>query len=91
MRIDAEAGIRAHHKWRYKATTNSKHSMLVVPNVFKREFNTTAPGTARPRFLSLQLIDATTSLTSGGSHSSIGYQTLVQRCAESMTTLKMAA
>jgi putative transposase len=36
-------GIRARHKRRYKATTDSKHGMPVAPNLLDRQFATTAP------------------------------------------------
>jgi putative transposase len=36
-------GIRAHHKRRYKATTNSAHNMPVAENVLNRQFETSAP------------------------------------------------
>jgi len=36
-------GIRAKHKRRYKATTNSAHSLPVAENVLDRQFVTTAP------------------------------------------------
>lgn len=37
-------GIRARHKRRYKATTDSKHSFPVAPNVLNRQFRTARPG-----------------------------------------------
>ena len=36
-------GIRARHKRRYKATTNSAHHLPVAQNVLNRQFQTTAP------------------------------------------------
>jgi putative transposase len=36
-------GIRAKHKRRYKATTDSKHALLVAPNLLDRQFETSAP------------------------------------------------
>ena len=45
QRLMQKHGIRARHKRRYKATTNSKHSMPVAPNLLDRQFNTTAPDT----------------------------------------------
>lgn len=45
QRLMQKHGIRARHKRRYKATTNSKHSMPVAPNVLDRQFSTTAPDT----------------------------------------------
>ena len=36
-------GIRARHKRRYKATTNSKHKLPVAENVLAREFTTESP------------------------------------------------
>lgn len=36
-------GIRARHKRRYKATTDSKHGMPVAPNLLDRQFVTNAP------------------------------------------------
>ena len=35
-------GIRARHKRRYKATTNSAHHLPVAENVLNRQFHTTA-------------------------------------------------
>jgi len=39
-------GIRAKHKRRYKATTDSKHEMPVAPNLLERQFVTSAPDQA---------------------------------------------
>ncbi len=36
-------GIRARHKRRYKATTDSKHALPVAPNLLDRQFQTNAP------------------------------------------------
>ena len=36
-------GIRAKHKRRYKATTDSKHNLPVAPNLLNRQFETAAP------------------------------------------------
>lgn len=36
-------GIRARHKRRYKATTDSKHALPVAPNLLDRQFRTNAP------------------------------------------------
>ena len=36
-------GIRARHKRRYQATTNSAHHLPVARNVLNRQFQTTAP------------------------------------------------
>jgi transposase InsO family protein len=38
-----ENGIRARHKRRFKATTDSKHSMPVAPNLLARDFTPQAP------------------------------------------------
>ena len=38
-----EHGIRARHKRRFKATTDSKHSMPVAPNLLQRNFTPAAP------------------------------------------------
>ena len=38
-----ENGIRARYKLRFKATTDSKHSLPVAPNLLDREFSPTAP------------------------------------------------
>ena len=38
-----ENGIRARHKRRFKATTDSKHSMPVAPNLLARNFTPEAP------------------------------------------------
>ena len=42
-RLMREHGIRARHKRRYKATTDSKHSMPVAPNLLARDFTPEAP------------------------------------------------
>ncbi len=38
-----KSGIRARHKRRYKATTDSKHHVPVVPNLLDRNFTPQAP------------------------------------------------
>jgi putative transposase len=38
-----ENSIRAWHKRRYKATTDSKHTLPVADNLLKRNFTTTEP------------------------------------------------
>lgn len=45
-RLMRENGIRARHKRRYKATTDSKHALPVAPNVLDRNFTPTAPNQA---------------------------------------------
>ena len=42
-RLMRENGIRARHKRRYKATTDSKHSLPIAPNVLDRGFAPAAP------------------------------------------------
>jgi len=42
-RLMRENGIRARHKRRYKATTDSRHSLPVAPNVLDRHFAPGAP------------------------------------------------
>ena len=42
-RLMRQNGIRARHKRRYKATTDSKHGLPVAPNVLDRNFTPTAP------------------------------------------------
>ena len=42
-RLMREHGIRARHKRRFKATTDSKHSMPVAPNLLARNFMPEAP------------------------------------------------
>jgi len=42
-RLMRENGIRAKHKRRYKATTDSKHALPVAPNLLDRQFETSAP------------------------------------------------
>jgi transposase InsO family protein len=42
-RLMRENGIRARHKRRYKATTDSKHGLPVAPNVLDRDFAPAAP------------------------------------------------
>ncbi len=42
-RLMKENGIRARHKRRFKATTDSKHSLPVAPNLLDRNFTPSAP------------------------------------------------
>lgn len=42
-RLMRENGIRARHKRRFKATTDSKHSLPVAPNLLARDFTPAAP------------------------------------------------
>ena len=42
-RLMRENGIRARHKRRFKATTDSKHSMPIAPNLLARNFTPDAP------------------------------------------------
>jgi len=42
-RLMRENGIRARHKRRFKATTDSKHSLPVAPNLLARDFTPEAP------------------------------------------------
>ena len=42
-RLMREAGVRARHKRRFKATTDSKHSMPVAENLLARNFTPSAP------------------------------------------------
>jgi len=45
-RLMRENGIRARHKRRYKATTDSKHTLPVAPNLLDRNFAPAAPNQA---------------------------------------------
>jgi putative transposase len=45
-RLMREHGIRARHKRRYKATTDSRHGLPVAPNVLERNFAAQAPNQA---------------------------------------------
>lgn len=45
-RIMRDNGIRARHKRRYKATTDSKHALPVAPNLLDRNFTPSAPNRA---------------------------------------------
>ena len=45
-RLMRENGIRGRHKRRYKATTDSKHSLPVAPNLLDRNFTPSAPNQA---------------------------------------------
>jgi putative transposase len=45
-RIMRENGIRARHKRRYKATTDSKHALPIAPNRLDRNFAPSAPNQA---------------------------------------------
>ncbi|QOK83753.1 IS3 family transposase [Ralstonia solanacearum] len=42
-KLMAQHGIRARHKRKYIATTNSKHGLPVAPNLLERNFTATAP------------------------------------------------
>jgi putative transposase len=42
-RLMRENGIRARHKRRYKATTDSRHAMLIAPNLLDRNFTPVGP------------------------------------------------
>jgi putative transposase len=41
-KLMAQHGIRARHKRKYIATTNSNHDLPVAPNLLERNFNATA-------------------------------------------------
>ena len=45
-RLMREHGIRARHKRRYKATTDSKHGLPVAPNLLNRNFAPAIPNQA---------------------------------------------
>ena len=45
-RLMRENGIRARHKRRYKATTDSKHGLPVAPNLLNRDFAPAVPNQA---------------------------------------------
>jgi putative transposase len=45
-RLMRENGIRARHKRRYKATTDSKHTLPIAPNLLDRNFAPAAPNQA---------------------------------------------
>lgn len=42
-KLMAQHGIRARHKRKYIATTNSNHDLPVAPNLLERNFTATAP------------------------------------------------
>ena len=42
-RLMRDNGIRARHKWRYKATTDSGHRLPVAANLLERQFTPSAP------------------------------------------------
>jgi putative transposase len=42
-KLMAQHGIRARHKRKYIATTNSNHGLPVAPNLPRRDFTATAP------------------------------------------------
>jgi len=44
-RLMQEMGIQAHHKRKFKVTTNSKHDYKVAPNLLNRKFQVNAPNT----------------------------------------------
>lgn len=45
-RLMRENGIRARHKRRFKATTDSKHALPVAPNLLDRDFTPAKPDQA---------------------------------------------
>ena len=45
-RLMRDNGIKARHKRRYKATTDSRHTLPVAPNLLNRDFHPTAPNQA---------------------------------------------
>ena len=45
IRLRREMGIRCIQKRKFKATTNSKHSLPVAPNLLNQNFKATTPGT----------------------------------------------
>jgi putative transposase len=45
-RLMRDNGIRARHKRRYKATTDSEHALPVAPNLLERNFTPSAPNQA---------------------------------------------
>lgn len=45
-RLMKQAGLAARRRRRFKATTDSKHSFPIAPNVLERDFTTTAPNQA---------------------------------------------
>ena len=45
IRLRREMGIRCIQKKKFKATTNSKHSLPVAPNLLDQNFRVTKPGT----------------------------------------------
>jgi transposase InsO family protein len=42
-KLMAQHGIRARHKRKYIATTNSNHNLPVAPNLLERNFTASAP------------------------------------------------
>ena len=42
-RLMRDNGIRARHKWRYKATTDSGHGLPVAANLLERQYTPSAP------------------------------------------------
>jgi hypothetical protein len=51
-----ENGIRARHKRRFKATTDSKHSMPVADNLLARNFSSTQPVGDLHKILSMFIV-----------------------------------
>ena len=45
-RIRKELGLRCRQKKKFKATTDSNHSLPVAPNLLNRQFSVTAPNKA---------------------------------------------
>lgn len=46
-RLMKQAGLKARHKRRYKVTTDSQHSLPVMPNLLNRAFDTARPDQVR--------------------------------------------
>jgi putative transposase len=64
-RLMREHGIRARHKRRYKATTDSKHSLPVAPNLLDRNFTPAAPNQVWTADLTYSLDSRRLALSSG--------------------------
>ncbi len=51
-RIRKEMGLRCKQKYKFKATTNSKHNLPTVPNLLNQEFSPETPGVGSRDFFS---------------------------------------
>jgi len=52
-RLMREHGLKARHKRRFKATTDSKHSLPIAPNALDRKFTPSVPNVAGAAYITI--------------------------------------